>query len=206
MDELTASARVLAPSITYDPNGATYRPYRHLEQWVRRAVATAQFLVVVRSMVTLIVIGLLPAYLPFMTVDVSSGNHLNLPLSGAARDSVLLGAAALSALELFFAYRLRARMEYARAGVIAIESVIAIICGIALILGADLAILPLIISVIACSLLLLNQVRWAFRLRPDNRRLVGHRANAYAGYAPPPPDRPKEPQQVGYLKGHALPD
>jgi hypothetical protein len=164
-------------------------------------VAAAQALVLVRAIATLIVIGFLPVYLPAISVDVSNGTHVALPLSGAARDGVLMGAAALAAIELYLAYRLRSRRQYARVGVIAVEAVVAVTCASALVLGADLATIPLVLAVTAISLLMLNQVRWSFRLRPATKRLTGRRANVYAGYAPPAPDQPKDRQPVGYEKG-----
>lgn len=184
---------------SFDVNDDRPAALRRLDRRVRHAVAATQGLVLIRAIATLVVIGFLPAYLPFITIDVSTGTHLTLPLSGAARDGVLLGAAALAAFELLLAYQLKARRQFARVGVIAVESLLGVICGTALILGADLAVLPLVLSAAAISLLMVNQVRWSFRLRPS-RRLTGRRANVYAGYAPQAPDKPKERQAVGYAR------
>jgi hypothetical protein len=172
---------------------------QRMDSRVRHAVAATQAVVLIRALATLVVIGFLPAYLPFISIDVSTGTHMALPLSGAARDAVLLGAAALAAFELLLAFHLKGRRQFARVGVIAVECILAAMCGTAFILGADLAVLPLVLSAVAVSLLMLNQVRWSFRLRPS-QRLTGRRSNVYAGYAPGAPDAPKERQAVGYLR------
>ncbi len=121
-----------------------------------------------------------------------------LPVSGLNRDSILLAVAALSAVELYLVYRLADRWRIARFGVLFVESFAIVITAGALALGSDLAALPLTTSVVATCLLLLNQVRWSFRLQP-RRDLTGHRrGSVFAGYAPLPLDSPKVSQSVGY--------
>ena len=144
----------------------------------------------------LLAIGLLPPVLPSIFVRLDSAHVAVLPVSGLNRDSILLAVAALSAVELYLVYRLADRWRIARFGVLFVEFLAIVIAG-ALALGSDLAALPLTTSVVATCLLLLNQVRWSFRLQP--RRDLGHRrGSVFAGYAPLPLDSPKVSQSVGY--------
>ncbi len=70
---------------------------------------------------------------------------------------------------------------------------------VALALGAGFALLPLIAGVCATCLLLLNQVRWAFLLQPQQRILTGRRqGGTFPGYAAPSLETPKPRQRIEY--------
>ena len=175
-----------------------HSPAAERDRRVVSAVATSQTFLVVRIISVPLGIGLLPPVLPSIFIRLDSSHVAILPISGLNRDVILLAVALLSTIELYLVYRLADRWRIARFGVLLIESFAIVLTACALALGADLAALPLTTSVGATCLLLLNQVRWAFRLHP-RRSLTGHRrGGTFAGYAALPLDAPKAPQAVGY--------
>ena len=166
---------------------------------VGAAIAACQVFLVVRILSVLLGVSLLPLRLPAIVFRLDTTHGVALPLSGLDRGSVLLVVAAASAVELYLVYRLADRLRLARFSVLLIESCAIVITTIALAFGAGFAILPLVTSVGATCLLLLNQVRWAFRLQPTQRSLTGRRqGGTFAGYAAPSLEAPKAPQPVGY--------
>jgi uncharacterized protein YqgC (DUF456 family) len=182
-----------APAAAVDHTPAADR-----ERRIRGAIGTCQALLVIRIVSVLLAIGLLPPVLPSIFVRLDAAHVAVLPVSGLNRDAILLVVAALSAVELYLVYRLADRWRIARFGVLFVESFAIVITAGALALGSGFAALPLTTSVVATCLLLLNQVRWAFRLQP-RRDLTGHRrGGVFAGYAPAPLDAPKAAQAVGY--------
>jgi hypothetical protein len=181
-----------APFMADNSPGATR------DRRVAGAVATSQAFLVVRIVSVLLGIGLLPPVLPSIFLRLDATHVAVLPVGGLQRDVILLAVALLSAVELYLVYRLADLWRTARFGILLIESFAIVTMASALSLGAGLAALPLTMSVGATCLLLLNQVRWAFRLQ-RKRNLTGHRrGGVFAGYAAPPLDAPKAPQQIGY--------
>ena len=166
---------------------------------VAGAILASQTFLVVRILSVLVCVSLLPAHLPSVALRLDSAHTFVLPLAGFDPGAVLLLVAAVSALELYLVYRLADRVRLARFGVLLIESCAIVATTTALAFGASLAILPLVASVGATCLLLLNRVRWAFLLQPRVSNLTGHRqGGTFAGYAAPSLDSPKPAQTVGY--------
>lgn len=177
-------------------------PAAAMERRVRTAVTVAQALLVLRIMSVLMAVSFLPAHLPSITLGLDAHHTVTLPLGGLSGGELLLLAAAVSALELYLVYRLADRAPRARGGVLAIESIVILTSATALAVGAAIALLPLAASIVACTLLLRNQVRYAFKLRAQSRTLTGRRqGGVFAGYAAPGLDAPKLPQRVGYSAG-----
>jgi hypothetical protein len=181
--------------------GGAYRHAAAIERRVDAALGTCQTLLVVRILSVLLGVSLLPLRLPTVVFRLDPTHEVILPLNGINRGMVLLVVAAVSALELYLVYRLADRVRRARAGVLLIESCAIVLTTIAVAFGAEFAALPLVTAVGATSLLLLNQVRWAFVLPPKRRNLTGRRqtGGTYAGYAAPGLEFPKTPQRVGYV-------
>ena len=168
------------------------------ERRIRTAVAASQTLLVIRILSVLLCIPLLPQPLPTVTLRLDQSHSLPLHLGGVSLGMVLLGSTLVSGLEMYLVARLADRKRYARFGVLAIEALAIVVTAGAVALGATLAALPLVASVVATCLLLRNQVRWAFRLQP-RRNLAGRRqGGVYQGYAATPFDTPKPAQTVGY--------
>jgi hypothetical protein len=176
--------------------------HRHaaaIEPRVGSAIAACQTFLVVRILSVLLFVSLLPARLPSVVLTLDATHAVKLPLGGLDRGTVLVLVAAISMVELDLVYRLADLRRIARFGVLLIESFAIVLTTIALAYGADLAALPLVTAVGATCVLLLNQVRWAFRLQPRQRALTGHRqGGTFAGYAAPSLDCPRTPQRVGY--------
>src|SRR5487761_292254 len=163
------------------------------------AICAAQPFLVVRILSVLLGVSLLPLRIPAVALRLDPGHVVILPGSGVDRGAVLLAVAAVSAVELYLVYRLADRLRMARFGVLVIESGAIVLTTIALALGAAFAVLPLVASVGGTCLLLLNQVRWAFRLGLGPQHLTGRRqGGVFAGYAAPPLEMTKAPQRVGY--------
>ncbi len=182
-------------------------PAAATDRRVRAAIAVCQALLVLRIMSVLVAVSFLPAQLPAITVGLDAGHTFTLPLAGLSGGVLLLLVAAISAIELYLVYRLADRVRSARAGVLAIESIAILACATALAVAAAIAALPLVASVVACTLLLRNQVRWAFRLQHERRTLTGRRqGGVFAGYAAPGLEAPKLPQRVGYSTGRSPED
>jgi hypothetical protein len=170
-----------------------------VDRRVAAAIAACQTFLVVRILSVLLFVSLLPARLPSVVLSLDATHAVRLPLGGLDRGSVLVLVAGVSMVELYLVYRLADRRRIARFGVLVIESLAIVLTTIALAYGANLAVLPLVTSVGAVGILLLNQVRWAFRLQPRLRDLAGHRqGGTFAGYAAPPLDTPWTRQRVGY--------
>lgn len=170
-----------------------------IERRVGTAIAACQTFLVVRILSALLLVSLLPARLPSVVLTLDATHAVRLPLGGLDRGTVLVLVAAVSMVELDLVYRLADRRRVARLGVLLIKSCAIVLTTIALAYGASLAALPLVTAVGATSVLLLNQVRWAFRLQPRLRALTGHRqGGTYAGYAAPSLDCPRTPQRIGY--------
>ncbi|HYA00979.1 MAG TPA: hypothetical protein VEK76_11595 [Candidatus Binatia bacterium] len=170
-----------------------------LDRRVRAAIALCQMFLVIRIMSVLLGVGLLPPKLPTVTIRLDPSHVAVLPLGWLNQGTALLAIAAVSAIELYLVFRLADRRRLARFAVLLIESAAILGTATALALGAAFAILPLATSAAGTCLLLLNQVRWAFRLQPAGRHLTGRRqGGVFAGYAAPPIDGPKPPQTVGY--------
>jgi hypothetical protein len=171
------------------------------EKRVHSAVAAGQTFLVIRIISGLLLVSLLPAQLPTITLRLDPTNVLTLPLSVLSGGSIVLIVAAISAIELYLVYRLADRWRSARTIILIVEALAILATSSALALGSIVAALPLATSVGGTALLLLNQVRWAFRLEA-RRSLTGRRqGGVYAGYAAPPLDTPKPPQAVGYTAG-----
>ncbi len=170
-----------------------------IDRRVAAAIAAGQTFLVVRILSVLLLVSLLPARLPSVILSIDATHAVKLPLGGLDRGSVLIVVAAVSMMELDLVYRLADRRRLARFGILLIESCAIVLTTIALAYGASLAALPLVTSVGATGVLLLNQVRWAFRLQPRLRELAGRRqGGTFAGYAAPSLDTPRTPQRVGY--------
>jgi len=170
-----------------------------VERRVAAAIAASQTFLVVRILSVLLAVGLLPLRLPNVTFRLDATHAVVLPLTGLNRGSVLFVVGLVSAVELYLVYRLAERDRLARFVVLLIESCAIVIATVGLALGAGFALLPLATSVGATCLLLLNQVRWAFRLQPQRRTLAGHRqGGTFAGYAPTSLETPKARQRVEY--------
>jgi hypothetical protein len=183
------------------------RPAAVVEGRVRAAIAVAQALLVLRIMSVLVAVSFLPAQLPSLSIGLDATHRLTLPLTGFNAGMLLLIAAAVSSVELYLVYRLAERIRAARAGVLAVESIAILASATALAVGAATAALPLVASIVACTLLLRNQVRWAFRLQGQKRRLTGRRqGGVFSGYAAPGLEAPKAPQRVGYSVGRSQED
>jgi hypothetical protein len=166
---------------------------------VGTAIAACQTFLVVRILSVLLGVSLLPAHLPSVVLSFDATHAVMLPLGGVNRGTVLIVVAAVSMVELDLVYRLADRRRVARFGVLLIESCAIVITTIALAYGANLAGLPLVASIGATGILLLNQVRWAFRLQPRRRALTGRRqGGTFAGYGAPSLDTLRTPQHVGY--------
>jgi uncharacterized membrane protein len=177
------------------------------ERRVRAAIAVSQALLVLRIMTVLMAVSFLPAKLPSITIGLDASHTVTLPLAGLSGGLLLLLAAVVSSFELYLVYRLADRARSARVGILAIESIAILACATALAVGAAIAALPLVASIVACTLLLRNQVRWAFRLQGERRSLTGRRqGGVFAGYAAPGLDAPKLPQRVGYSSGRSPKD
>lgn len=170
---------------------------------VRAAIATSQTFLVIRIMSVLLLVSFLPPHLPTLTLRLIAGSAVTVPLDGVSGGTALLVIAAISAIELYLVYRLADGVRVARQAVLAIESLAILATASALAVGAGVAALPLTTSVGATGLLLLNQVRWSFRLRPADRgSLTGRRrGGVFAGYAGSPLDSPKRPQSIEYSAG-----
>lgn len=176
-----------------------HRQAADIERRVGTAVAACQTFLVVRILSVLLFVSLLPARLPSVVLTLDSTHAVRLPLGGLDRGTVLVAVAAVSVVELDLVYRLADRRRVARFGVLLIEACAIVLTTIALAYGASLAALPLVAAAGATCVLLLNQVRWAFRLQPRQRTLAGHRqGGTFAGYAAPALDCPRTPQHVGY--------
>jgi len=176
-----------------------HRQAAAIERRVGTAIAACQTFLVVRILSVLLFVSLLPAHLPAVVLTLDATHTLPLPLGGVSRGTVLIVVAAISMVELDLVYRLADRRRVARFGVLLIESLAIVFTTVALAYGANLAALPLVTAVGATCVLLLNQVRWAFRLQPRQRDLTGRRqGGTFAGYAAPPLDSPRMPQRVGY--------
>ena len=176
-----------------------HRQAADIERRVGTAIAACQTFLVVRILSVLLLVSLLPARLPSVVLTLDSTHAVQLPLGGLNSGTVLLVVAAVSVVELALVYRLAARRRIARYGVLLIEACAIVLTTIALAYGASLAALPLVAAAGATCVLLLNQVRWAFRLQPRRRTLPGHRqGGTFAGYAAPSLDCPRTPQHVGY--------
>ena len=175
---------------------------------VRAAVATSQTFLVIRILSVLLLVSFLPSRLPTLTLRLVAGSVATVPLDGVSSGAALMVIAAISAVELYLVYRLADGARAARHAVLAIESVAILATSSALAVGATVAALPLVTSVGATGLLLLNQVRWSFRLSPADRgALTGRRrGGVFAGYAGSPLDTPKRPQSVEYTAGRRLGD
>ena len=170
-----------------------------LDRRVAAAIAACQTFLVVRILSVILFVSLLPARLPSVILSLDATHAVRLPLGGLDRGSVLIVVAAVSMVELDLVYRLADRRRVARYGVLLTESFAIVLTTIALAYGASLAVLPLVTSVGAAGVLLLNQVRWAFRLQSRQRGLTGRRqGGTFAGYAAPSLDSPRAPQLVGY--------
>jgi hypothetical protein len=169
-----------------------------VERRVARAVVIAQTFLVVRILSLLILVSFLPNQLPSFTLGLDRSHILVVPLNGLTGGTALLIIAGVSAVELYMVYRLAERSALARFTVLVIESLAILSTASALALGAELAALPLLAAVGATGMLLLNQVRWAFRLQRQ-RVLTGRRqGGVFAGYAGAPLETTKPPQEVGY--------
>ena len=181
--------------------GGGYRHAAAIERRVDAAIGTCQTLLVVRILSVLLGVSMLPLQLPTVVLRLDPTHAVTLPLNGIDRGTVLLIVAAVSALELYLVYRLADRVRRARFGVLLIESCAIVLSTVAVAFGAGFAALPLVTAVGATSLLLLNQVRWAFVLWPKRRNLTGRRQSGgtFAGYAAPGLENPKTPQRVGYV-------
>jgi hypothetical protein len=176
-----------------------HRQAAGIERRVGTAIAACQTFLVVRILSVLLFVSLLPARLPSVVLTLDSTHAVQLPLGGLDRGTVLVVVAAVSVVELDLVYRLADRRRVARFGVLLIETWAIVLTTIALAYGASLAALPLVTAAGATCVLLLNQVRWAFRLQPRQRILTGHRqGGTFAGYAAPSLDCPRTPQHVGY--------
>src|ERR1035437_6318063 len=170
-----------------------------LDRRVAAAIAACQTFLVVRILSVILFVSLLPARLPSVILSLDATHAVRLPLGGLDRGSVLIVVAAASMGELDLVYRLADRRRVARYGVLLPESFAIVLTTIALAYGASLAVLPLVTAIGATSVLLLNQVRWAFRLTLRQRVLTGRRqGGTFAGYAAPSLDCPRTPQRVGY--------
>jgi hypothetical protein len=170
-----------------------------IEGRVAAAIAACQTFLVVRILSVLLAVGLLPLRLPNVTFRLDAAHAVVLPLGGLNRGVVLFVVGLVSAVELYLVYRLAERDRVARFLVLVIESCAIVIATVGLALGASFALLPLAASVGATCLLLLNQVRWAFRLRPQQRSLSGRRqGGTFAGYAPLSLETPKARQRIEY--------
>ena len=181
--------------------GGGYRRAAAIERRVDAAIGTCQTLLVVRILSVLLGVSLLPLRLPTVVLRLDPTHAVVLPLNGINRGMVLLVVAAVSAVELYLVSRLADRVRRARFGVLLIESCAIVLTTIAVAFGAEFATLPLVTAVGATSLLLLNQVRWAFVLPSTRRNLTGRRQSGgtFAGYAAPGLEFPKTPQRVGYV-------
>src|ERR1039458_8560171 len=146
-----------------------HRQAAAIERRVGTAIAACQTFLVVRILSVILFVSLLPAQLPSVVLTLDTAHAVRLPLGGLDRGTVLIVVAAVSMVGLGLAY------------------------------GASLAVLPLVTAIGATSVLLLNQVRWAFRLTLRQRVLTGRRqGGTFAGYAAPSLDCPRTPQRVGY--------
>jgi len=181
--------------------GGGYRRAAAIERRVDAAIGTCQTLLVVRILSVLLGVSMLPLRLPTVVLRLDTTHEAILPLNGVNRGMILLVVTAVSAIELYLVYRLADRVRQARLGVLLIESCAIVLATIAVAFGAEFAALPLVTAVGATSLLLLNQVRWAFVLPPRRRNLTGRRqaGGTFAGYAALGLDVPKTPQRVGYV-------
>jgi hypothetical protein len=176
-----------------------HRQAAAIERRVGTAIAACQTFLVVRILSVILFVSLLPAQLPSVVLTLDTAHAVRLPLGGLDRGTVLIVVAAVSMVELDLVYRLADRRRVARFGVLLIESCAIVLTTIALAYGASLAVLPLVTAIGATSVLLLNQVRWAFRLTLRQRALTGRRqGGTFAGYAAPSLDCPRTPQRVGY--------
>lgn len=192
------------PGLQFGEASAAGGGYRHaaaIERRVDAALGTCQTLLVVRILSVLLGVSMLPLQLPTLVFRLDTTHAAILPLNGINRGTVLLVVAAVSAVELYLVYRLADRVRRARFGVLLIKSCAIVLTTIAVAFGAEFAALPLVTAVGATSLLLLNQVRWAFVLPSKRRNLTGRRQSGgtFAGYAAPGLDIPKTPQPVGYV-------
>jgi hypothetical protein len=180
--------------------GGESRRAAAVERRVGAAIAASQTFLVVRILSVLLGVGLLPSRLPNVAFRLDATHGVVLPLSGVDRGSVLLLVGVASAVELYLVYRLAERDRVARSVVLLIESFAIVVTAVALALGAGFALLPLSAAVCATCLLLLNQVRWAFLLQPQQRILTGRRQGGiFVGYAAPSLETPKPRQRVEYL-------
>ncbi|MGA8014472.1 MAG: hypothetical protein WCB85_00960 [Candidatus Dormiibacterota bacterium] len=171
-----------------------------VDRRVHTAIATCQWFLVIRIMSVLVMVSFLPQRLPTVSFRLDATHVLVVPLGalGLTSGMALMVIAGLSAIEMYLVYRLADRVRPARFLVILIESVGILVWASALAVGATLAALPLGLAGGAIGLLLLNQVRWAFRLQ-HQRELTGRRlGGVFAGYAGNALDKPKAAQPVGY--------
>jgi hypothetical protein len=182
------------------PGGAAAQAQaQRVERRVRAAVTASQMLLVVRILSLLLIVPLLPDPLPTISFHLGSSHLLTVPLGWLSSGSLFLVIALISTVELYLVARLADRLALARSGVLFVESLAIVATAGALALGATLAVLPLAAAVGSTSLLLRNEIRWAFILRPRQADLPGRRqGGVYVGYAGAPLDVPKPPQAVGY--------
>ena len=184
--------------------GTGHQRSADIDARVGAAIAASQTFLVVRILSVLLGVSMLPVRLPAVELRLDATHAVVLPFAGFNRGAVLLVVVLVSALELYLVYRLADRVPMARFTVLLIESLAIVLTTIALAMGAGFALLPLVTAVGATCLLLLNQVRWAFRLRPQRRALTGYRqGGTFAGYAAPSLDVPKAPQPIGYVAQQA---